>query len=577
MRFLADAWHLAVPYWQSEERWRARLLFALIHGLALALVFILVQLNEWNRNFYNALQNRDFTAFGPLLLQFALYATFYIIGAVYKLYLTQMLEIRWREWMTRRFLGNWLDQRVYYRLELEPRGTDNPDQRIADDLRLFTTTTLELTVGLVSAGVTLVSFVVILFSISGDLTLGWLTVPGYMVWAALAYALGGSLLARIIGRPLIGLNFQYQRNEADFRVGLVRVREQAEGIALYRGEAVERAGLFGSFERIRMTWWELMESTKRLMFFSVGYNQAAVIFPILVAAPRYFAGEIDLGGLMQIANAFGQVQGSLSWFIDNYPNLASWKASTDRLLTFESGIHYAMEAARYPELGTASSATDSVHSEGLDLRLPTGRVLLADASFRLERGERALLSGPNGSGKSTLFRAIANIWPYGDGVIFTPDASRMLFLPQRPYHPVATLRAAVSYPSAVGTFSDDEIQAALQAVGLARFADQLDEAANWGSRLSIGEQQRLAFARVILHRPDWIFLDEATAGLDEDGECMLYRLLQQELPRSSVVSIAHRSQLSVFHTTHISIATPATPGLPGRIMRSDTDGEVQTR
>jgi putative ATP-binding cassette transporter len=565
MAFLVDAWQLVVPYWRSEERWQARLLLALIVALTLGLVYILVLLNDWNREFYQSLQSYNFAAFGPLLLRFSILAALYIVGAVYKLYFTQMLEMRWRVWLTRRFMSMWLDYRVYYRLELDPQGTDNPDQRIADDLRLFTTNTLDLGLGLLSSVVTLASFIVILAAISGDLELGFVTVPAYLVWAALLYGLGGSLVARAIGHPLSGLNFQLQRYEADFRVSLVRVRENAEGIAFYRGEAFETAGLLGRLERIRANWWELMRATKRLMFFTVGYNQAAVVFPILAAAPRYFSGAIGLGVLIQIANAFGQVQSALSWFVDNYPSLASWKASTDRLLTFQASVQRATMAAKQPELVVLTDSRDDLYSEHLDLRLPNGRLLLANGRFCVEPGERVMVSGPNGSGKSTLFRAVANIWPFGQGLIHVPANARLLFLPQRPYIPIASMREAVGYPAQQGTFSDSEIRDVLRAVGLERFVDRLDEVNNWGSRLSGGEQQRLAIARAVLHQPEWLFLDEATAALDEDGERAMYELLQQRLPASSMVSIAHRSQVARYHSARLIFATPAHGG-PARLL-----------
>jgi vitamin B12/bleomycin/antimicrobial peptide transport system ATP-binding/permease protein len=569
MSFPGAAWRLAAPYWRSEERWRARLLLILIVALTLGLVFILVLINDWNRQFYEALQNYDFAAFGPLLLRFAVLASLYIIGAVYKLYFTQMLEMRWRIWLTRRFLSTWLDNRVYYQLELDPRGTDNPDQRIADDLRLFTASTLELSLGLLSSVVTLVSFVAILWGVSGALSVSLgsveLVIPGYMVWAALLYAFFGSALARVIGRPLIGLNFQQQRVEADFRFGLVRIRENAEGIALYRGESFEDAQLQTRFERIRANWWALMNATKRLTFFTVGYNQAAVIFPMLVAAPRYFSGAITLGVLVQIANAFGQVQGALSWFVDSYGALAGWKASTDRLLTFDSSIRQATAIARRPELTIVANTRDALQAEALDLRLPNGKLVLANGAFSIAAGERVLLNGPNGSGKSVLFRAIAGIWPFGHGRIYAPLSRRQLFLPQRPYLPIATLREAVSYPARAGTFDDEAIRAALHAVGLERFAQRLDEVQNWTMQMSGGEQQRLAIARALLHHPEWLFLDEATSALDEAGERDLYALLGERLANSSIFSIAHRSQAVEYHETRLLLAAPADGG-PARLL-----------
>ncbi len=511
----ADVWRLALPYWQSEERWRARLLVGGVIALTLCLVFILVQLNDWNREFYEALQNYDVAVFGPLLVRFCLLAALYIVGAVYKLYFTQMLEMRWRAWFTQRSVASWLDRRVYYRLELEPHETDNPDQRIADDLRLFTNGALSLGLGLLSSVVTVVTFVVILWNLSGTLEIGAVSLPGYMVWVAVVYALGGSVLARIIGQPLIGLNFQLQRYEADFRFNLVRVRENAEGIALYRGEAVEAAALVNHFDHIFDTWWALMHATKRLMFFTVGYNQVAVVFPLLVSAPRYFAGAISLGVLMQIGNAFGQVQGGLSWFVDSYAGLAGWKASTDRLVMFQRRMHTARADSERSDLSVCPNSGAALYTDHLDLALPDGKLLLSAASFCIESRQWVMLSGPNGSGKSTLFRAIAGIWPFGRGVIHVPSNASLMFLPQRPYVPIGPLRDGVSYPAGPVRFSDGEIKEALHAVGLSGFVDRLDEVQNWSAQLSGGEQQRLAIARAVLHRSEWLFLDEASSALDE--------------------------------------------------------------
>jgi len=575
---VADVWRLAAPYWHSEERWRARMLLGGVVALTLGLVFILVQLNDWNREFYEALQNYDFAAFGPLLLRFSILAALYIIGAVYKLYFTQMLEMRWRAWLTQRCVTTWLERRVYYHLELEPGATDNPDQRIADDLRLFTSGTLSLVLGLLSSVVTLVSFVVILWNLSGSLEVGSVSVPGYMVWVAVVYAVGGSVLARLIGQPLIGLNFRLQRYEADFRFNLVRVRENAEGIALYRGEAVEGPALVERFDHIRDTWWELMRATKRLTFFTVGFNQVAVVFPLLVAAPRYFAGTISLGVLMQIANAFGQVQGALSWFVDSYAGLASWKASTDRLVLFQRRMQLARAESEQPDLLVRAESTTNLHATQLDLRLPDGKLLLGAASFRIEPHQWVMVSGPNGSGKSTLFRAIAGIWPFGRGVIHIPASASFMFLPQRPYVPIGSLRDAVTYPAERQRFSDVEIIDVLHAVGLAGFVDRLDEVRNWSADLSGGEQQRLALARAVLHRPEWLFLDEASSALDEAGEREIYELLRQRLAASTIVSIAHRAQVARFHPTRLVFA-PALSGAAASLVASNgaLDGSAAVR
>jgi putative ATP-binding cassette transporter len=552
-RFIGKVWSLTYPYWQSEERGRAWGLLVTIIALTLGLVYIDVQFNTWNREFYNALEQKNYADFKDLILYFAFLAVVFIAAAIYKLYLTQMLTMRWRAWLTKHYIADWMDRQVYYRLELDRRGTDNPDQRIAEDLKLFTDGTLSLSLGLLSSVVTLVSFITILWAVSGPITLFGYTIAGYMVWAALIYAVAGSIFTHYVGRPLIGLNFQQERYEADFRFTLVRLRENAEGVALYRGEAPEREGLLTRFERIRANWWELMRFTKRLTGFTAGYSQIAIIFPFIVAAPRYFAGAMPLGGLMQIASAFGQVQGALSWFVQSYGTLANWRASVDRLLTFhaalDSTVHDAEAAPAIPQVRDAEA---SIRAEGLALAVPgsegnPARTLLADASFAIVPGERLLITGPSGSGKSTIFRALAGIWPFGRGTIRVPEDARVLFLPQKPYIPIGTLRDAVSFPAPAGAFGDDALREVLRDCRLDRFTERLDETQNWSMLMSGGEQQRLAVARALLHKPDFLFLDEATASMDETLERAMYELLVERLPCTAITSIAHNPEVAAFH------------------------------
>jgi putative ATP-binding cassette transporter len=556
--FLGNVWKLAAPYWRSEEKWRAWALLLAIVSLSLSTVYLLVLLNDWNRQFFNALEQKDERDFFVLLVYFCFLAALYIGAVVYETYLEQALQMRWRIWLTRQYLGDWLGNQVYYRLELENRGTDNPDQRIAEDLRLFTAGTLGLALGLVREAVTLASFAVILWNLSGALPLRLggndVTVPGYLLWAALVYAVVGSVLTHYVGRKLIGLNFMQERYEADFRYALVRLRENSEGVALYRGEAPERSRLLDRVEWIRGNWWELMRYTKRLNMFTVGYNQVAVVFPYFVAGHRYFSGAVPLGGLTQIAAAFGQVQSSLSWFVNNYSTLANWKASVDRLLTFHRALEEAAaEQARHGGIDVQPDGGRAVRAEHLDLALPGGKIIVADALLTVEPGERVLVTGPSGSGKSTLFRALAGIWPYGRGSVRVPRGARVLFLPQKPYIPIAPLRDAVVYPGQAGEFSDEAVRTALAEVGLGALAARLDEHDNWSMRLSGGEQQRLAIARALLHAPDWLFLDEATASLDEASERRLYELLAMQLPRAAIVSIAHRPTVTPFHARRVAL------------------------
>jgi vitamin B12/bleomycin/antimicrobial peptide transport system ATP-binding/permease protein len=553
---LRAVWSLARPYWFSEERWVARGLLATIVILNLGLVGINVLLNQWNNAFFNALQEKDFAAFLHQLEVFTVLAFGYIAVAVYEIYLNLMLRIRWRRWLTDVYLDSWLGDRVYYRLELAShgRGTDNPDQRISQDLQAFASRTLSLGLGLLRAAVTLVSFVAILWGLSGPLVvpLGhWLLpIPGYMVWAALVYSVLGTWLTHLIGRPLVRLNFAQERFEADFRFGLVRLRENAEGVALYGGEEDEKRSLRTRFGAVFRNWYEIMRYQRRLIGFTAGFGQAAVIFPYLVAAPRYFSGAIQLGGLMQTAQAFGQVQDALSWFVGAYSDLADWKASVDRVTSFEAAIRAARAHARDGEgITVAPGAPDRVAIRDLALDLPDGRPLVATNGFELRAGRHALLTGPSGIGKSTVFRAIAGIWPFGHGRVEMPPGARTLFLPQRPYLTIGTLREVVSYPSGAGRFPDEAVIEALRLCQLEAFAGRLDESDHWAQRLSPGEQQRVALARALLHAPDWLFLDEATAALDDATERALYELLRARLPRTTLVSIAHRPGVAGFHQT----------------------------
>ena len=550
--FLGKIWQLCTPYWKSEEKWQAWGLLAAIVALTLGNVYLLVELNDWNRQFFNMLEQKAEGDFLALMQYFCFLAAVFIVVSIYRTYLQQMLEMRWRIWLSRQYLVEWMGKQVYYRLELENLGTDNPDQRIAEDMRLFTSGTLSLGLGLMRECVTLASFVAILWSVSGPITLFGVEIAGYMVWAALLYAVAGSVLTHYVGRKLIGLNFHQERLEADFRFNLVRLREHAEGVALYRGEATEQAGLLTRLNHIRENWWALMFYTKRLGAFTIGYSQVAIVFPYFVAGHRYFSGSITLGGLSQIASAFGQVQSSLSWFVDSYTQLANWRASVDRLLTFHNAVERASSEtlARQADRESVAGAT-GIGSDALDLALPGGRVVLSKAAFELPRGARVLLTGPSGSGKSTLFRAIAGIWPFAGGRIRVPEGASVLFLPQKPYIPIGTLRDALAYPAAGGSFPDAALREVLAKVQLERFADRLDESGNWSLSMSGGEQQRLAICRALLHKPDWVFLDEATSALDEPSEQRAYTVLRDALPQSAIVSIAHRPTVAAFHEQRI--------------------------
>jgi len=548
-RFLTAFWALTKPYWVSGERRKGLTLLVMVVGLALMLVWVEVQFNTWNNDFYNTLQDKDQGEFFRQLGKFTVIAVLYIITIVYRLYFQQMLLIEWRTWLTERFLVDWMKDQAHYRLTLLDRGTDNPDQRIAEDLRLFVDYTLSLSLGLLSAVVTLVTFVAILWTLSGALEIAGFSVPGYMVWVALVYAVFGTWLTHIIGRPLIGLDFNQQRFEADFRFSLVRLRENSEGVALYRGEEEELVRFRDRFAAVIGNWWALMRKQKQLGWFTSFYGQLAIIFPYVVVSPRFFSGAMQMGGIFQTASAFGQVQGALSWFIGAYTQFATWKATVDRLIGFSESLkrvrELKIEGERVEEAGNA------VALEDLQLNLPQGKPLLAAVTLELKPHEHVLITGPSGAGKSTLFRALAGIWPYWKGRIRLPKGVRLLFLPQKPYVPIGSLKHAVCYPDQPAMHSDEVVKEALRAVGLAQLGDELERSENWAQVLSGGEQQRLAFARALLYRPDWLFLDEATAALPDDAQQALYRLLRERLSNTTVVSIGHRSSLAEFHARRL--------------------------
>ena len=561
-RFAGQALRLTLPYFQSDQKWKARLLLAAIVGLNLASVYMLVLLNEWNRVFYDALQNKDEAVFWRELGRFTYLAFAFIIIAVYKFYLTQLLEVRWRNWLTGHYLDRWLQQRAFYHLELmryaqgADSPPDNPDQRIQEDLNLFTSYTVSLSMGLLNAVVTLVSFVGILWGLSGAFAFDYngssFEIPGFMVWLAVVYCLVGSVLTHYIGRPLIHLNFEQQRREADFRHHMVRVREYSESIALDQGAPVERRHLGQRFGDVLSNYLALIRAQKRLTWFTVGFGQAAVVFPFIVAAPRFFSGAIQLGELMQIASAFGRVQDSLSWFVDNYDRLASWRATTDRLTSFEQSLAGLANAAP----SEADSSLTASHGEGfdtsgLDIALPGGQPLLHGLAWSAAAGDSVLVQGPSGSGKSTLFRVLAGIWPWARGTVQRPAdfEQRSMFLPQRPYFPHGSLRDALAYPGDPSDHSDAALQQALNDALLPQLTTRLDEHNTWGQKLSGGEQQRLAIARALLKRPRWLFADEATSALDEAAEKTLYERLRAMTvaENGALVSIAHRPSVAAFH------------------------------
>ena len=560
---LAIIWRLASPYFRSEDRWAGRVLLAAVIAIELAIVGINVLLNSWNNSFYNALQDKNWDAFVYQLGYFCVLATAYIFLAVYQLYLNQWLQIRWRRWLTRTYLEKWLAGSNHYRMQLLGDAADNPDQRIAEDVKQFIDAgatgigILPIGLSLLNATVTLASFAVILWNLSASAPLHVfgisIDIPGYLLWAALIYAILGTTFTHLIGRALIALNFQQQRYEADFRFNLVRVRESSEQIALLRGEQAERDRLLLRFANVVSNWMAIMSRQKKLTFLTAGYSQAAVVFPYIMVSPAYFAGKVQLGGLMQTANAFGQVQGALSVFVNVYRQLAEWRAVVERLSGFDHSIAVAHEAAvKPPVITVAPTDANAVSFKDLSVRLPNGVPLINATDVSIKLGERVLVSGPSGAGKSTLFRALAGVWPFGEGTISIPKNARMMMLPQRPYFPIAPLAAAVAYPAQSGQFDAAKIAELISAVGLPALVPRIEEEAHWNRMLSLGEQQRLGIARALLYAPNFLFLDEATASLDEPSEAALYQLLDQRLPQATIVSIGHRATLAAFHRRRLA-------------------------
>lgn len=528
-----------------------------------AQVAINVRLSFFNRDFFNAIQSKDEAAFWSLLIfVFCFWAGIFVISALIEYFLESMLKITWREWLTERYSAKWLSRGGLYRMNLVGEGADNPDQRIAEDVRAFINLTYAYSISVLSTLSNLVSFSIILWTIPANFAIPGtsIVVPGLPFWVALAYAALGTWITHRIGKPLVRLDFQQERYEADFRFSLARLREYAEQVALLRGEPAERQILGNRFSAIVQNYFAIVLRNLKLTTFTQSFFQASVVIPYIIVAPYYFAGQITLGVMTQTAGAFSRVEGALTFFIARYQALASYKAVVDRLSTFGEAIRRARAlGAQPPHIVHAANETGDLALEKVTLRLPDGRPIVTVDALALPAGRATLVTGPSGSGKSTLFRAIADIWPYGEGRILAPREARVMLLPQRPYIPSGTLRTAVTYPGLMGSYSDELIVQALEAARLGAFAGQLDVEDSWGQRLSGGEQQRLAVARALLDKPDWIFLDEATSALDERLEAEIYRMLRATLPNATIVSIGHRGTLVELHDARIDMQ----PGADG--------------
>ena len=549
MRHLANLTRL---FWRSSEAPRAAALLGVTIALELATVYGNVLLSDVQRRLFDAFQAREMTPFLEAVGLFLAIAAGFVLASSFRVYVRGALEIQWREWLTDHFLRNWVSSHAYCQIELHRKATDNPDQRIAEDVREYVASALGLSLSLLSAIATLVSFAAILWNLSGQWKFHWgpdqIQIPGLMMWVAIGYALLAIWITHLVGRPLVGIQFDRQRFEADFRFALARFRENVEEVALAHGERGERRNALTRFHDVVGNWWSLIRAQRNLTIFTTGIGQANSIVPLLIAAPGFFSGHFTLGSVMQTRIAYGEVSGSLTWFVNAYQEIARWRANIERLVTLLDEI----DATR-----TELSQSEHVHivrSDRADMRLedvrltrPDGTVLIEDADATIAPGEHIVVFGPTGSGKRMLLRAVAGIWRFGKGRIEIPLRARTLVLPERPYMPIGTLREALAYPDPFDTYNDEQAIAALEKVGLGALAGRLDESEHWQQHLSGGEQQRLGFARALLQRPDFLFLDEATSGLDEESEGEMYAAIRANLPKTAVVSIAYRPAVAQYH------------------------------
>ena len=554
--FIVGLFHLITPYWNSEEKKSARLYLAAIITLTIAAVYMTLLLNEWFNSFYSALQNYDSGAVYRGLLRFTGLAFAHIAFAVYSYYLQQRLALRWRKWMTKNYLAKWTGQQMYYRLEMFSQGTaDNPDQRISEDINLFTARTLSFMSGLLRSATTIICFIFVLWNLSEILSFSAagqeFHIYGYLVWTALAYSVLGTWITHKVGHRLVSLNYLQQKLESDFRFSMVRLRETAESVAFYNGAAKEEAFLSNRFMTLLRNTLFIIKKQKQLSWLTNSYAQIAIIFPFVVAVPRYLSQNISLGGLMQIANCFGKVQDAMSYFVDVYASLAEWQSCAERLLSFDKHIA-AIEKETEEKSGSLvrEETHDRLRLADVTISVPAmdenkrTREIISSASCTIKSGEHVILKGPSGSGKSTLLRTLAGFWPYVKGHISMPAPSEMMFIPQKPYIPMGTSAEAASYP--LETADEEILSPLLVECGLSHLMEKTDTEADWSHILSLGEQQKLAFVRVFLRKPKWVFLDEATSAMDEETEEKMYRLLTA-LPGTTVISIGHRSTLDKWH------------------------------
>lgn len=557
-------WELIKTYWQSSERKSAYIFVAAILTLTITLVGFDVVFTYWYNYFYNSLQEYNVHDCIRLLILFFILAAFYIVLQVYRYYIAQLFGLRWRRWLTDQLIGRWLHKRGYYYLENFDEKTDNPDQRIQEDAGALVTNSIDLTVGLVSAVTTFPAFVYILWTLSGVMTLslgplGTIKIYGYLVWVGVIYNLVGTFIAFKIGRPLVALNFEQQRREATFRFAAIDLRSHAEDVALYRGEHHQQSILKTLFYGALDNWYAIILRQKKLLWFTGSYNQTAVVLPLLAALPNYFNKVFQLGGLMQSIRAFSSVQDSLSFLVNAYTQIALWRAIAQRLTTFLNHLDdVEAKAQQADKIKTRTHAANTIMAKELTINTPRGALLLKDINEELKHGQNYLIKGESGIGKSTFVRVLAGIWPYAVGEVMLPANQNIMFLPQKPYMPIGTLAEAILFPDKHQPELQKDLESVLRACHLEGLTSRLHEVAPWSEQLSPGEQQRVAFARVLLHKPNWVFLDESTSMLDVANEKYLYQLLREKLPHCSIVSVGHRPTLEAMHDHIIDVTKYST-------------------
>ena len=559
-QFFRDFWTLLKPYWRSEEKWSAYGLFGLIIACITIQNFASLALTKFYQTFFDALDNLNKSVIQGLLLKFVIIVAILIIVVGYNVYLSGILSIRWRRWLTKNYLSHWLANHTFYRMQILHKNVDNPDQRISEDLDAFSSSTLNLFTSLLDSVLSLIIFGCLLWKISGSIQIPigahQYTIPGYLLWVALICAIAGTWLTRIIGRSLPGLNYRQQQYNANFRFGMARLRETSEQVALYRGENLEKQQLGKSFTDVVGNFMRLIRVQKYLMFFQFGYNSISYLIGLIAGLPLLFEKKIQIGGLMQISQAYGQVISALSILVTAFAGIAAWRAVIYRLIEFKRHIDEANYLAQETSITYQQHKDDKLIVNNLDLLLPTKEVILKNLHLNIEPNNSLLITGPSGVGKSTLLRALAGIWPHGRGEILLPENAHMIFLPQKPYLPIGTLKDAMVYPNNNSNISDEKIKEILTTCGLEKLTDKLATESNWAQELSLGEQQLIGFARVFLQKPDWIFLDEATSALDENNESKMYELLHSRLPNATIISVGHRSSLTNFHQKQITLTQP---------------------